>query len=87
MKIEIYTINNGGPFYVWTKQWFEENDIAFNEKVIYDYAQRGRFYDQINQSGTVTFPISTVPQIFIDYEHIVGFTDLKTNADKILNKN
>ncbi|MFV9924513.1 MAG: glutaredoxin domain-containing protein [Francisella endosymbiont of Hyalomma scupense] len=86
MKVKIYT-RNGSPFCVWAKQWFEENDIAFDETVIDDYAQRARFYDQINQSGKVTFPISTVPQIFIDDEHIVGFTELKTNTDKILNKN
>lgn len=44
MKVKIYT-RNGCPFCVWAKQWFEENDIAFDETVIDDYAQRVRFYD------------------------------------------
>ncbi|QIW10086.1 glutaredoxin [Francisella sp. LA112445] len=85
MKVKIYS-RNGCPFCVWAKQWFDENDIAFDEIVMDDYAQRAKFYDEMNQSGKVSYPISTVPQIFVDDEHIGGFTELKANADKILSK-
>ncbi|MEY8714723.1 glutaredoxin [Francisella philomiragia] len=85
MKVKIYT-RNGCPFCVWAKQWFDENEIVFEEIIIDDHSQRLRFYDEMNQSGKVAFSISTVPQIFIDDEHIGGFTDLKANATEILAK-
>ncbi|MED7818834.1 MULTISPECIES: glutaredoxin [unclassified Francisella] len=85
MKVKIYT-RNGCPFCVWAKQWFDDNGINFDEITIDDYAQRANFYDEMNQSGKVSYHISTVPQIFVDDEHIGGFTELKANADKILSK-
>ncbi|WP_432772719.1 glutaredoxin [Francisella salimarina] len=85
MKVKIYT-RNGCPFCVWAKQWFDENEIFFEETIIDDHSQRLRFYEEMNQSGKVAFPISTVPQIFIDDEHVGGFTDLKANEKEILAK-
>ena len=85
MKVKVYS-RNGCPFCVWAKQWFEDNDIAFDEIVMDDYSQRTRFYEKMNQSRKVNHPISTVPQIFVDDEHIGGFTELKANAEKILSK-
>ncbi|ASG68315.1 glutaredoxin [Francisella halioticida] len=85
MKVRIYS-RNGCPFCVWAKQWFNENNIAFDEIVMDDYSQRARFYDEMNQSDKVINPISTIPQIFIDDVHIGGFTELKSNAEKILSK-
>ena len=40
----------------------------------------------MNQSGKVKQAIRTVPQIFIDDEHIGGFDDLRANASYILDK-
>lgn len=85
MNVKIYT-RNGCPFCIWAKQWFEENNIAFEETIIDDYSERTKFYNQMNDSGAVNYKISTVPQIFINDEHIGGFTELKANANKILNK-
>ncbi|MDE5010975.1 glutaredoxin domain-containing protein, partial [Francisella tularensis] len=76
---------HGCPYCGCAKQCVEENYIAFDETLIDDYAQRSKFYDEMNHSGKVIFPISTVPQIFIADEHIGGFTEIKANADKILN--
>ena len=85
MKVKVYS-RNGCPFCVWAKQWFEDNDITFDEIVMDDYNQRTRFYEEMNQSGKVNHSISTVPQIFVDDEHIGGFTELKANAERILSK-
>ncbi|AIT08604.1 glutaredoxin [Candidatus Francisella endociliophora] len=85
MNVKIYS-RNGCPFCVWAKQWFEQNQIAFEEIIIDDYNERTKFYNDMNESGKVNYPISTVPQIFVDNEHIGGFTELKAYADKILNK-
>ncbi|MED7788776.1 glutaredoxin [Francisella sp. 19X1-34] len=85
MKVKIYS-RNGCPFCVWAKQWFDDNNIAFDEIVMDDYSQRVKFYDDMNKSGKVNHPISTVPQIFVDDVHIGGFTELKANAEKILSK-
>lgn len=85
MNVKIYS-RNGCPFCVWAKQWFDQNEISFEEIIIDDYNERTNFYNEMNQSGKVSFPISTVPQIFVDDEHIGGFTELKASADKILNK-
>ncbi|AJC49046.1 glutaredoxin [Allofrancisella guangzhouensis] len=83
MKVKIYT-KTGCPFCIKAKQWFDQNGISYQETILDNNQERNDFYDKMNQSGKVKTHIRTVPQIFIDNEHIGGFTDLQANESKIL---
>ena len=85
MNVKMYT-KTGCPFCIAAKQWFNDNGISFNETVLDDNQERTNFYNEMNSSGKVKSNIRTVPQIFIDNEHIGGFDDLRANASKILGK-
>ncbi|MFC4891517.1 glutaredoxin [Pseudofrancisella aestuarii] len=85
MKVKIYTTTSC-PFCIGAKQWFNDNNISFDEIKLDNYQERVNFYDEMNKSGKVRKQIRTVPQIFINDEHIGGFDDLRANADSILKK-
>ena len=85
MKIKMYS-RIGCPFCEMAKQWFDNNGIAVEEIQINDFAKRTKFYSEMNQSGKVRKTISTVPQIFLEEEHIGGYDDLMDNVSYILEK-
>ena len=59
------------------KDWFTKNSISFDEVVYNNTQERYKFYDELNQSGRVKESVTTVPQIFVDDEHIGCFTELQ----------
>lgn len=85
MKVQIYS-RDGCHFCEMAKDWFAKNGISFDEVVYNNTQERYKFYDELNQSGRVEKPVATVPQIFIDDEHIGGFSELQVKANDILNK-
>ena len=85
MKVQIYS-RDGCPFCEMAKNWFAKNSINFDEVVYNNTQERYKFYDKLNASGRVKNPVATVPQIFVDDEHIGGFTELQSKANDILNK-
>ncbi len=85
MNVKMYT-KTGCPFCNMAKLWFETNNIIYDEVKFDNDQERTDFYAEMNQSGKVKQAIRTVPQIFIDDEHIGGFDDLRANASYILDK-
>lgn len=62
------------PFCIKAKAWLKEHDVAFQEVVKDDNAERQAFYAE---HGNV---FGTVPQIFVDGKRIGGYTEL-LNSD------
>ncbi|MGQ4001910.1 glutaredoxin domain-containing protein [Francisellaceae bacterium CB299] len=85
MKVQIYS-RDGCPFCEMAKDWFAKNGINFDEVIYNNIQERYKFYEELNQSGRVENPVATVPQIFVDDEHIGGFTELQSKAKYILSK-
>lgn len=85
MKVKIYS-KDGCPFCEMAKNWFNSNDISFEEVTYNDTQERYKLYEELNQSGLVKSPVATVPQIFINDEHIGGFSELQSKAEDILSK-
>lgn len=68
MKILVYTTKRC-PYCVSAKTWLRQNGYEFEEVSLDDPADREVF--KRDNPG-----MRTVPQIFVDGEHIGGFTDL-----------
>ena len=85
MKVQIYS-RDGCPFCEMAKDWFAKNGINFDEVIYNNIQERYKFYEELNQSGRVENPVATVTQIFVDDEHIGGFTELQSKAKYILSK-
>ncbi|AXA33937.1 glutaredoxin domain-containing protein [Francisella adeliensis] len=81
MKIEIFT-RDGCPFCDMAVDMFKQNGIEFKETVLNDPIKRQEFYDQMNQDKRIQSNVRTVPQIFIDDEHIGGFSDLSKRSNE-----
>ena len=84
MEIKVF-LRDGCPYCEGAKQWFAKHNLAVNYTVINDSWERQRFYDQ--QSRELGKRISTVPQIFVDGQHIGGFSDLQVSEFARLVKN
>ena len=69
MKIEIYTQTNN-PYCGMAKQWLDINNYTYSETVLDDPHKIQGFYESLE------IEVNTLPQIFIDNEHIGGFDRL-----------
>lgn len=91
MKIKIYS-KSGCPFCDKAKEWMNEYGFKFEEIKMDNEEERLALYQTLNETrevvgeGTNTRRINSVPQIFIDEEHIGGYDQLMERADTILKK-
>lgn len=89
MEIRIVT-KDGCPFCDMAKNWFDTHGFKYTIDKMNREEDRLRFYQSINGIEEVvgqsenTRRVNSVPQIFIDGEHIGGYDDLIRNSDDIL---
>jgi len=69
MKIKIFTTTNN-PFCGMAKQWLDINNYTYEEVCMDDPHEIQGFYESLAKS------VDTLPQIFINDDHIGGFDAL-----------
>ena len=80
------------PFCTMAKSWFTEHGFEYAEELMDNEEERLAFYQSINGiketvgQNTAVRRVNSVPQIFIDGEHIGGYDDLMKKADDLLRK-
>lgn len=74
MTIKV-VVRDGCPYCDLARLWFRNNNITVDLTIINDYQERQKFYDE--HSGKLGYRISTVPQIWIDDNHIGGWDNLQ----------
>lgn len=73
MKVKMYSMDGCG-FCEASKQWFLLNGLDFNEIKINDRQERQEFYAKTStETGK---DIRTMPQIWINEQHIGGYNEL-----------
>ena len=86
VEVKIYTKDNC-PSCDLAKKWLNENDFSFTTITMNDYAERVKFYDEINKNiPQVENHIKTVPQIFIGDDRIGGYDDLMAKTNEVIAK-
>lgn len=80
MNIKIYSKTNC-IFCFRAKEWFQKNNINYEEIQINDKIERQKFYESCGNS------VKTMPQIFVDEKRIGGWKELQEFADQILSNN
>ena len=81
MEIKIYSKNNCS-YCKKAKEWFDTNQMEYEEIVLDDHKERMDFYQRVSNGKEV----NSVPQIFIDEKHIGTYTDLLKQEALILKK-
>lgn len=79
MKVEIFT-RDGCPFCDMAINIFNQHGVEYSETKLNNNSERQKFYNEMNQNSKVQSHVSTVPQIFINDEHIGGFSDLNRRS-------
>ena len=80
------------PFCTMAKTWFKDHGFEYAEELMDNEEERLAFYQSINGiketvgENTAVRRVNSVPQIFIDGEHIGGYDDLMKKADDLLRK-
>ena len=79
------------PFCSMAKHWLKEQSFEYTEDLIDNEEERLAFYQTINGATEVvgelnTRRVNSVPQIFIDDNHIGGYEDLMKVGDDLLKK-
>ena len=81
MEVLIYTKSNC-PFCEKAKAWFNQHGIGYTQVVLDDEEQRLAFYQRVSNGKEVR----SVPQIYINDEHVGTYNDLMAIADKLVKK-
>ena len=81
MEVLIYTKSNC-PFCEKAKAWFTQHGFGYTQVLLDDEEQRLAFY-QKHSNGKV---VKSVPQIWINDEHIGTYNDLMAISDKLVKK-
>ena len=81
MEVLIYTKSNC-PFCEKAKAWFKQHGFGYTQVVLDDEEQRLAFYQKFSNGKEVR----SVPQIFINDEHIGTYNDLMAISDKLVKK-
>lgn len=74
MKVEIFTAPDCG-YCEKAKRLLAEHDLAYAERDVSEPSVRAEFKDRLPRE-------KTVPQVFLDDEHIGGFEDLRLHAER-----
>ena len=91
MKIRIVS-KTGCPFCVKAKEWFDEHGFIYTEDLMDNENERLAFYQSMNNiqetvgESVEIRRINSVPQIFIDDNHVGGYDDLMKISDDLLKK-
>ena len=78
MKIKVYGTSSCG-YCNMTQQWLTENHIPYEYINLDDDKKKQSFYQE--------YAFKTVPQIFIDSEHIGGYNQMMSMRLRILSEN
>ena len=81
MEVTIYTKSNC-PFCEKAKAWFDQHGIGYTKVVLDDEEQRLAFYQRVSNGKEVR----SMPQIWINDEHVGTYNDLMAITDKLVKK-
>ena len=81
MEVTIYTKSNC-PFCEKAKAWFTQHGIGYTQVVLDDEERRLAFYQRVSNGKEVR----SMPQIWINDEHVGTYNDLMAISDKLVKK-